>query len=597
MRLLFDLETDGLLDKVTRIHCAVAIDLDNSQEYVFRPAEIDQALELIQSADETVGHNVLNYDWAVLKKLHGVERPPIGTVFDTLHWARAAYPEIKVSDYKREPFPAELKNKLIGAHSLEAWGYRLGERKDDFGKTADWSVFTEEMLEYCRQDVNLNAKLYRKLLAGDVPERAASIETECACILERQQKHGIRFDCKAAQDLYATLTGQRDTIKAELSDLFEPWVVPDGILVPKRDNKTRGYKKGVPVQKFKTVTFNPGSRDHVANRLQAVRGWKPRAKDYTAGGKPKVDADVLKRLPYPEAKELLKFYKLVKLIGQVGDGPEGWLRHEKNGRIHHRANATGSITIRGSHSKPNMAQVPQPGKNPEWGPACRSLWLPDVGQKLVGADASGVQMRLLGHYLGRWDKGAFGEVVCTGDIHTHFMKYTGIKSRDDQKTFTYAWVLGAQPPRLGRTMKSTTAKAAAAVARLNKGIHRDKLDLALDQAFARGYLVALNGTKLRLRSRHMALASLLQAGEAVVMKEAMVLADQYLQRDGGYAPGVDYAQVLWIHDEIQFTCHPDIADDVGGALCAAIVAAGEYFNLRVPLAAEAKIGDNWLETH
>lgn len=612
MQLLWDLESDGLLDEVSKVHCIVGIDLDKSVEHSFRSdvaGDIAAGVDMIREADVTVGHNVLNYDWAVLGKLFKVPRPERGTVLDTLHWARAAWPTIKFTDNQRDYFPAEKRAKLIGAYSLEAFGFRLKEYKGEYD--GGWESFNEDMFQYCRQDVNLNAKLFWKLMRSDVPPEVAALETEVAYILDRQERHGVRFDVAAAQEFYAMLAGKREQLRSELSNLFEPWYRPDGrVTEPKRvTNRRPGTKLnpmswpvqwGGPMQAIKLTQFNPGSSDHKADRLMKVRGWKP--KKFGANGKPTCDADILARLRYPEVKDLLRFARLDKLIGTVAEGKGAWLKKEKNGRIHGRVNATGTGNVRMSHTNPNTGNVPKPGK--PYGEECRLIWLPDDGDVLLGCDASGVQMRGLAHYLARWDGGAFGRVVCDpeGDVHTLFMKYTGITDRDIQKRFTYALTFNAQAGKLAQIMGKSRQVAAKARATLAKQIKLDKLDKALDKAHSRGYFVALDGRKVRVKSRHPALAMLLQAFEACVMKVALVVADSRL-RDLGYVAKAenggkgDYEFVLNVHDEWQVTVAPDKAPDIKFVLEAAIVDAGKLLNLRVPLAAEGQIGANWKETH
>lgn len=605
MRLLFDLETDNLLDDVTTIWCMVARDIDTDEEYVFGPTEIDKGLTLLRSATLLAGHNICQYDLPVLQKLKQHARPAKGGVLDTLLWSRASYPMLSLDDFKRSQRHTgpDLEARLSGSHSLEAWGQRLGNHKGSIGK--DFSRFTAEMLTYCRQDVALNVTLFRHLkVHGAVSEDAARVESEVGWLLGRQQRHGVRFNASAAVELHAAMAQRQAELIASLDGLFDPWNVPAGILVPKRDNKARGYVKGVPVQKTKTLTFNPTSPDHIASRLQAKYGWKP--SEWTDGGaRPKMTEEILSALPYPEAKPLAEVQMLKQRLGQLALGKKAFLTVERGGRIHGRVHATGARTSRMSHSDPNM-NVPK--VTSQYGAEFRSLFCADLGHTLVGVDASGLEMRMLGHYLGQWDAGKFAAEVIDGDVHTYMMQATGITKRDTQKTWTYARLYGAGDGKLGKIM-GVSAKAAgivkARVTRMMPGM--SKMEQGLDVAKKRGWVRLPDGRRAPTMSRHDTLNTLLQGSGAIVLKVALVIADALMQ-DAGLHPMEeitswssegegDYEFVLNVHDEWQITCQPEVADTVKACCLEGMRLAGIVLGLRVVIAGEAKAGANWKETH
>lgn len=622
-RLLFDLETDNLLDDVTTIWCLVARDIDTDDEFVYGPTEIDKGLDLLRSASLLAGHNIAQYDLPVLQKLKGYVRPKRGGILDTLLWSRASFPMLSIDDYKRSlrnPDNA-IEPRLSGSHSLEAWGRRLGEHKGDIGK--DFSKYTPEMLEYCRQDVALNVTLLRHLTVhGAVPEDAARLESEVGWILGRQQRHGVRFNAPAAVNLHAVLAQRQADLIASLDGLFEPWTVPAGVLVPKRDNKARGYVKGVPVHKTKTLTFNPTSHDHIASRFQAKYGWKP--SEWTDGGaRPKLTEDILSALPYPEAAPLAELQMLKQRIGQLALGAKAFLKVERGGRIHGRVHATGARTGRMSHSDPNV-NVPKVRKDKVtnevllgdkggYGAEFRALFCADKGHALVGVDASGLEMRMLGHYLAKWDEGRFAEEVTDGDVHTYMMQVTGIKNRETQKTWTYARLYGAGDPKLGKIMGVSPKEAGRVKDRVTKVMPgMTKLEQGLDAAKKRGYVIMPDGRRAATLSRHDTLNTLLQGSGSVVLKVALVIADCLMQ-DRGLLPceevfdglgdetflGVgDYEFVLNVHDEWQITCRSGETEAiVQHCAMEGMRLAGVVLGLRVAIAAEAKIGTNWKETH
>ena len=165
MNLIFDLETDGLYDDCTKVHCIGIYDLDAKQTLVFNDEGSEQpitkGLQLIEDADNVIGHNIIGYDLPVINKLYPWCRPT-GNVVDTLVLSRIYHADILKTDQKRKWKNMPLQ--LYGRHSLEAYGHRLGEYKGEFGKTADWKKWSPEMQEYMKQDVVVTTKLWHHFL-------------------------------------------------------------------------------------------------------------------------------------------------------------------------------------------------------------------------------------------------------------------------------------------------------------------------------------------------------------------------------------------------------------------------------------------------
>lgn len=619
MRLLFDIETNGLLDTATVVHCLVARDIDTNAEHVFRPAKIHDGLKLLGQADVLLGHNICGFDLPALAMLHGFVRPGRGGVCDTLAWSRASYPQMKVSDFATLRRMPDFPKNLIGRHSLESWGYRLDYAKGTFDhKTA--TGFSEEMLSYCRQDVELNVRLLQHLLKrGTMSYEAALVESEVAWILARQERHGFRFASSAAQDLYGALAVRRGELAELARTSFAPWTAPAGVLVPKRDNKKLGYTKGVPVHKTKVVEFNPASRDHIANRLQVIHGWVPEA--FTPGGKPTIDDDVLAALPYPECPLLAEYLMVDKRIGQLAEGTKAWMKLERHGRIFGQTISTGTRTQRMSHSNPNVAQTPSTKST--FGKEMRALFLADKGWVLVGADSAGCQLRMLAHFLAPYDGGKFAEQVTTGDPHKYLLvsgahcpehdaaslevRLACPLCREYQKTVTYAYLFGAGDKRLGEIVGRSIHYGGKIKGNMKRRLAGGgkKFDEALDAAFARKYVTLMDGRRTPTLARHDTLNTLLMASEAVSMKHALVEADWDLKGQGlvpaeettdAFDNG-DYEFVANIHDEWQVTCRAEVAEVVGKALTKAIAIIGERFGLGCALKGSFKVGANWSETH
>ena len=434
-RCIFDLETDGLLDTVTKVHSLVILTLETGELLsCHTPEELAHGIKVLSKAGTLIGHNILSFDIPVLEKLYNFTYPS-SAVIDTLICSRLVYPDLKNSDFaaqrhnKRGINP--LPPKLIGSHSLEAWGYRLGVYKDTFGKTTDWKEWSEEMQAYCEQDVRVTERLYEVLNQTGCSPISLELEHAFRDIINKQEAFGFPFNRGAAVELYGRLSERRIQLKDGLQKIF-PAVDKGELFTPKRDNRTRGYKAGVPVWKPKLTDFNPSSRQHIAERLMEKYGWQP--DELTDEGKPKLDEEVLASLTFPECEALSEYLLLDKRLGQLADGAQAWLRSiGPDGRIHGQVNTNGAVTGRCTHHHPNIAQVPAVGA--PYGAECRALFTPPEGYAQLGCDASGLELRCLAHYMARYDGGAYKDVILTGDIHTANQKAAGLPDRNSAKRF------------------------------------------------------------------------------------------------------------------------------------------------------------------
>ncbi len=429
--LLFDIETDGLLPSLTRLHSLVIHNPVSGETLSAHHETLPEALELLAHAPVIVGHNIICFDIPALRKLYPGWKPK-GHVFDTLNAARLIWPEIKLNDFsalRRNSNPLFPK-KLIGLHSLKAWGYRLGVYKGTFGETTDWSEWTPEMQSYCEQDVVVTTALLSHILKQQYNQEALALEMAFQEVIAKQEAHGFPFNTKKAEELYATLAAQREEINQEFQKTFPPKRVEE-VFIPKVNDKTRGYVKGVPFIKERQEVFNPNSNFHVSARLRDKYGWIPAV--FTPTGEPMLDEETLASLPYPEAKRLSEYREINKIIAMLAEGKAGWLKLVKpDGRIYGRVTTNGAVTGRCTHSRPNLGQVPRRGN---LGKQCRELFEAPEGFVLVGADASGLELRVFGHFLARYDAGRYAREVVEGDIHTANQKAAGLKTRDDAKTF------------------------------------------------------------------------------------------------------------------------------------------------------------------
>lgn len=617
---IVDLEANGLDVDTVDMHCLVLGGLTHPDDSVipYRPNELQWGIKrlnrFVEEGYTLVGHNIVEYDIPILRR-YGLKVPD-DQLYDTLLASRAAYPGNMLFNADRKFLSKNKQHEgvlKVGAHSLKAWGIRLGEHKGDY--TGGFELFNEDMLAYCIQDVTVTFKLF-DLLRQRIPDDAALLETHVGAICRRMRLNGIGFDTKAAVELATKLTARREDLTRKLCEVFPPWYEAGDLRTPKRAMQSRAVAPGTPgyrnvaagatYQEVERTVFNPASTEHIANRLQKLYGWKP--KEYTEGGKPQVTAEVLHDLPYPEAKLLAEYQEIKKILGYIAEGEGAWLKLEVNGRIHGKVNPTGTVSGRASHNRPNTGNVPT---RSELGHACRSLFTAGPNRVLVGADASGLQLRGLAHYFGKWDEGAFAQQCETGDIHEFMRQGTGLFTRDFQKTWTYAMLFGAGKGKLGQTAildhrraieKGLTTlplpKLSQAAALGQKTL--DNLGLAipafpalkkdLEKAADEERLRTLDGRWIPIGSAHTAIAMLLQAFEAIVMKTAMVIIAPQLPQYGA-----EFA--LWVHDEFQVECPPEHADAVGALLVDAIRQAGVRLGLRVKLDGAYKVGRTWAETH
>lgn len=435
---IMDIETDGFLDKMTKMHCMVIKDLQTSEVHVFRynapDHEFEQGLDFLQQCaldGQVMGHNIIKYDLPAIKKIYKNFKIKTDNILDTLVLSRLIYSDAKQQDGAYVE-TGRLPNKLWGSHSLKAWGYRLGILKGDLGEDADrFDIFTEEMLEYCKQDVEVTHALYKHLTRVEYSQKAIDLEHKVAWICGQMERNGWLFDQKKAASLQALLVQEKTEIINEMQRTFEPIVIDRGL------SEKTGKKL-----KDKVIEFNPGSRQHIAQRLKEKYGWEPT--EYTPGGQAKVDEEVLIKLPYPEAQTLAKYFLINKRLGQLAEGDQAWLKLVRDGKIHGTINTNGAVTGRCTHQNPNMAQVPS--LSSPYGRECRDLFTVPDTYKLVGCDLSGLELRCLAQYMAKWDNGDYGRIVVEGkqedgtDIHTVNQRAAGLPTRANAKTFIYGFL-------------------------------------------------------------------------------------------------------------------------------------------------------------
>jgi len=613
--LFFDIETNALEDftnltDLETVHCLSVYDPMTPKMVTFAGDSIHRGLTALAEADRIVGHNVIKFDIPALKKLYGFS-PPLVKVVDTLVLSRCIFSDLRNEDFGRNNFDP----KLVGSHSLKAWGHRMGKAtKLTYGEEdGAFDHYNEEMKKYCERDCIVTQLLYDYLLSQEPSNQMIAIEHWFAFIISQQERHGFAFDLDKADKLTAKLTSIRAELKDELQQMVAPkveemkspagWTV-EGHTAPTKAKlklvlKDAGLKQSLvndavkTGNKQKTTLFNPGSRQQIAAALLDLGYDLPKEPDATT---PKVDEGVLKKIDHPIAQKLLDYLLVQKRLGQLAEGEQAWLKLAKKGRIHGSVNTNGAVTGRCTHSNPNVAQVP--ACRVPYGEECRDLFGAGSGMKLVGCDASGLELRMLAHYLAFYDGGEYGKIVTEGDIHTFNMERAGLNNRDQAKTMIYALLYGAGPAKMGEIigggakegvqLKRKFLSNLPALKRLQQDIQK-KVENG-------GVLMGLDGRLLRIRSSHAALNMLLQSAGAVCMKVALIQLFHALGKSR-WQHGREYAFVANIHDEFQAEVIPQHAEDFGKLAVKAIRVAGKELKLNVQLDGEYKVGDSWAETH
>ena len=556
-KVVFDIETTMTADKIWCIVCK-----HGDTYYQFKEDRLHRFAELIKQTEEVIGHNIIGFDIPVVNTIFGYDVFANCKVTDTLVLSRLLNPMIE------------------GGHSLKNWGTKLGQNKIHFEQ---FDYVSEDMLTYCRNDVELTERLY-KFLINKTKDFGMSIELEhkVAQIIQKQHERGFKINVVEAYELQSKFQEDMNDLTTKVRQTFPPIKIEEEF-IPKSNNKARGYVKGVPFTKVKYKEFNLGSRQQIAERLMLL-GWKPKKK--TDKGHVIVDEKVLSEIHnIPEAKLINRFLMLQKRIAQVNSWIEGI---KEDGRVHGKVITNGTITGRMSHQSPNMAQIP--AVYSPYGKECRALWTVNKGYKLVGVDASGLELRMLAHYMN--DKDYIYEVV-NGDIHRANQAAAGLESRDKAKTFIYAFIYGAGSAKIGSIIGGSTADGERAKEKFLRATPslrslREKVERVAQRRWVRG----LDQRKIIIRHPHAALNTLLQGAGAIVMKYALTLLEQYVINKQ-----IKAFPVVNVHDEFQYEVEESRAEEFGRLAVQSIIDAGKKLNIRCPLNGEYKIGNNWSETH
>ena len=544
MRAVVDIETDSL--NPTKVHCVVAKDIDSGRVYPFPPDMIHGFRDWSHDVKQFIMHNGLSFDAPVLNRLLGTTIKP-SQIIDTLILSQLLNP---IRD---------------NGHSLEAWGNRLAMPK---GEIDSYEVYTPDMLEYCKQDVHITHKLFEVLKneGRGFSRSSINLEHQVRIIIDQQERNGFYLDMQKAMSLYNQLRDEANGLEKWAVTTFDPTVV---------ELKT----------KTKYIPFNIGSRQQIAERLMEL-GWKPN--QHTDKGNIIINEAVLDNIELPEAKKFSRFFLLQKRIAQI----KSWIEacDDKDGRVHGKVMTLKTITGRMSHHSPNMAQIP--AVRSPYGKECRDCWTVDnpYTHSLVGADASGLELRCLAHLM---NDATFTDILLTGDIHTHNMRMAGLTDRDQAKTFIYAFMYGAGASKIGQIVGAGAKEGQQLITKFLSSMPALKrVRDSVTKASSKGVIKGIDGRLLRIRSPHSALNTLIQGAGAVVCKLWLINMIKRISQTG-----VDAKLVASIHDEYQFEVLNKDIKRFGQLTKDAMKDTEKQLQMKCPLDNEWKVGRTWAQTH
>jgi len=572
-RIVLDIEANGFTPD--KIWCIACQDVDTNLVTYYTPRTLSEFS--LEGITEIIGHNILGYDIPVLERLLKLDFTGI-QLTDTLVMSRL------------------FKPTRDGGHSLKVWGERLGNLKGDF---TEFTYYSDEMLEYCINDVAVNVKVYNHLLveAKGFSPQSIQLEMDVHAIISEQVKNGWLLDEQKAFMLLADLKEKMIEAEDKVRERFEPlpvWVEKNYPKNPTKKDGTEAAIMGKHREKgyyyddrfsygvFEYPIFNLGSRQQIGRYLMAY-GWTPTV--FTETGKPQVDEKVLEGVDIPEAVMIKDYLLLQKRVGMV----LSWIEAvADDGRVHGYVNPIGAQTNRMSHSSPNVAQVP--ASYSPYGKECRECWIVPKGYKLVGCDASGLELRMLASYL---KDDEYTKQILDGDIHTYNMNMAGLTSRDQAKTFIYAFLYGGGDAKIGEIVGGGSKDGKKIKKTFFDSIPAlEKLITQVKRASNRGFLKGLDGRKIWVKSEHSAPNYLLQSAGAIVMKQALVLLYAAAKEEK-----LDFTFVGNIHDEYQTQVLEEHSERFGVLAVEAIINAGIVLKMNCPLDGESKIGNNWYECH
>ena len=549
---IVDIETDTL--EANLIHCIAARNYETNEVKTWVGNECREFAPWSKAIDTFIMHNGISFDAPILNRLTGSSIRP-SQVRDTL-------------------IESQLFNPIReGGHSLEAWGKRLKFFK---GEHNDFTTFSKDMLQYCERDTELTGRMASVLSkeGSTFSSRSYDLERKIRLIIDQQQNNGFSFNIREAMLLLSQLEDEQHELERTAQEMFKPTEV-------KLKTKT------------KYIPFNIASRKQIAERLMELN-WKPKQfgkeielKDGSVKKNVVVSEEILDKINMKEAKMFSRYFLLQKRTGLL----KSWIQAcDEDERVRGRVLTLKTVTGRMAHHSPNMAQVP--AIYSPYGKECRELWTvsnPDT-HVLVGTDASSLELRCLAHYL---DVDKYTDEVVNGDIHTANQKAVGLPTRDQAKTFIYAFLYGAGAAKIGKLVGTGTTEGQLLIDRFLTNMPTlARLRTWVQEASKKGTIKALDGRRLQIRYSHASLNTLIQGAGAIICKQWLVQMDQHIRKSG-----IDAKLVASVHDEYQFEVAKTDTNKFGKITKEAMLETATILDMKCPLDCEYKAGLTWADTH
>lgn len=613
MQLVFDIETDGFLEDMTKCHVLVCQDVVTKKLYTF--TDIKNGLDFMSNAVALIGHNIIGFDLMALEKLYGWKPSPKTRLVDT--WIMSQ----------------TLQFNRSHKHGLAGWGSYLGYKKMDNSEWAadGFKTYDPRMIDYCINDVKLNTKVYEVLLAelqkaieiNDLIKKGLRVEHDVAEFEAVVRKTGWLFDLGKAQENLRLMTRHMNKIES----IIEPKLGTTKVFIDKAPKTAKYTKKGLytattarilseylgnkvigedalsnnpPIQpgqefqrsKIEKVTL---SNMELVKQWLLTIGWKPDDWNVKRGHTgnwirtgPKLTSTSLAKLGR-QGKLIDRYYTIKNRKATI----ESWLeRIQKddtgNYRLHGRMFTIGTPSFRCRHE----VIVNLPAVDAEYGRMLRELFIAEPGYRVVGADSAGNQLRGLCHYVG--DK-SYTDLVVNGDQHTRNADVLGC-SRSVAKSFLYAILFGAGDAKLGQTLTGVSSAPKGKEARQKfmanlPGFEQlvNKLRGVFNQY---GCIPGLDGRKIFARSDYQVLNYLLQTTEGITCKAALSYAMNKIKEEK-----LDAYPAIFYHDEQAWIASDKDSKRVGEILQESFREAPKWFGVECMDGGDYVIGNSYAEVH
>ena len=609
MRLVYDIETNGL--DPDKIWCLVAQDIDKGTIYKFSDYDdtllgSNEAIGLLKKAEVIIGHNIINFDNRMVKRIWGLDLNNTKKNYDTFVMSQ-------VLRYKR-------KHK----HGLAGWGEHLGNSKWSFD---EWDKYSKEMLKYCVQDVKVNADIFQALMKeyqtlyarNPLIKEGLKVEHDTAIFNANVRDRGWKFNNIAARSTLHKM----HTRMNEIEKIIEPELGYRKIYIDKLPKTPKFTKNGHytatsarligeflhrPVANTDTHVMAPGTEFQRSRQEKVTMGSMDLVKEWlkSIGWKP--DDWVVKKIGFEWVRQSPKLTTTsLKKLGEKGllideyytlrsrqAVIQGWIDASVGNRIHGNMWTIGTPTFRARHE----VIVNLPAVSAAWGKELRELFIADEGSVVVGADSSGNQLRGLCHYVAN---DAFTNEVIYGDQQQRNADALGC-DRPTAKSYLYAYLFGAGDGKLGQVLtgksnaslgRSSREKFAASIKGL--GELREKLSAIWKKTHysqGEGWFPAIDGRPVFCPAEHQTLNYLLQSMEGISCKAAISYAMEKIKEEGLRAE-----PRLFYHDEQAWTSHPDDADRVGEILKESFAEAPKMFGITCMDGGDYVKGTSYADVH